>query len=119
MGPINTRRAWIAAATATISSAIGAKTAIAQGPQDSLKSVIPDPNHREEVRLPNGKKQSDEILKMEFEKNLGDARELALMTRSLQEDLEKEDRFVLSLATLKKLDDIEKLTKRIRSRLKH
>jgi len=37
----------------------------------------------------------------------------------LKIDLEKNDRYVLSMATLKKTDDIEKLAKRIRSRLRH
>jgi hypothetical protein len=72
----------------------------------------------EEVRLPNGKKQQDEILKAEYEQNLKDAQDLVNLARSFEEDLEKDDRFVLSLSSLKKLDDMEKLTKRIRGRLK-
>jgi cell division septation protein DedD len=47
-----------------------------------------------------------------------DAQELVSIAKSFEEDLEKDDRFVLSLSSLKKLDDIEKLTKRIRGRLK-
>jgi hypothetical protein len=72
----------------------------------------------EDVRLPNGKRQQDEILKADYEKNLKDARELSDLARSLQEDLEKNDRFVLSVGTLKKTDDIEKLARKIRGRLK-
>ena len=68
--------------------------------------------------LPNGKKQSDEILKAEYEKNVKDAQELVDTARAFEEDLEKDDRYVLSLSSLKKLDDIERLTKRIRSRMK-
>lgn len=71
-----------------------------------------------EVTLPNGKKQADEILKADYQKNLKDVRNLAELSHSVQEDLEREDRFVLSLGTLKKLEDIEKLAKRIRGRLK-
>jgi hypothetical protein len=37
----------------------------------------------------------------------------------LKDDLEKNDHNVLSLATLKKTEEIEKLAKRIRDRLKH
>jgi hypothetical protein len=73
----------------------------------------------EETRLPNGKLQSDEILKAEYEANVKDAAELADLATQLKLDLEKNDRFVLSMATLKKTDDIEKLAKRIRSRLRH
>jgi len=79
----------------------------------------PAPNDPpEEVRLPNGKKQQDEILKAEYEQNVRDARDLVSLSKSFEEDLEKDDRFVLSLSSLKKLDDMEKLTKRIRGRLK-
>jgi hypothetical protein len=72
-----------------------------------------------EVVLPNGKSQKDEILKAEHRDNLKDAAELAGLAAQLQADLEKDDRFVLSVATLKKTDDIEKLAKRIRTRLRH
>ena len=72
----------------------------------------------EDVRLPNGKKQKDEILKAEYEQNVKDAQELLNIARSFEEDLEKDDRYVLSLSSLKKLDDMEKLTKRIRGRMK-
>jgi hypothetical protein len=73
----------------------------------------------EDVILPNGKSQRDEILKAEHQQNLKDAAELAELAEQLKIDLEKDDRFVLSMATLKKTDDIEKLAKRIRARLRH
>jgi NH3-dependent NAD+ synthetase len=71
-----------------------------------------------EIRLPNGKKQMDEILKNDYEKNLQDARDLTSLARSLEQDLEKSEAFVFSLTSLKKLDDMEKLTRRIRARMK-
>jgi hypothetical protein len=73
----------------------------------------------EDARLPNGKLQRDEILKAEFQKSLEDARELSKLAEALKIDLEKNDRYVLSIATLKKTEDIEKLAKRIHDRLKH
>jgi hypothetical protein len=73
----------------------------------------------QEQRLPNGKLQRDEILRAEHAANIKDAAELAQLAEQLKIDLEKNDRFVLSMATLKKTDDIEKLVKRIRSRLRH
>jgi len=72
-----------------------------------------------DVVLPNGKSQKDEILKAEHQQNLKDAAELADLAEQLKIDLEKNDRYVLSMATLKKTDDIEKLAKRIRARLRH
>jgi hypothetical protein len=73
----------------------------------------------EDARLPNGKLQRDEILKAEFQKSREDARELSKLAEELKSDLEKNDRYVLSIATLKKTEDIEKLAKRIHDRLKH
>jgi hypothetical protein len=71
------------------------------------------------VHLPNGKRQQDEILKVEHEQNLKDAARLAELAQQLQLELEKNDRFVLSLDVLKKTDEIEKLARKIRSRLRH
>jgi hypothetical protein len=69
--------------------------------------------------LPNGKSQREEILKSEHEQNVKDAAQLADLAQQLREDLEKNDRYVLSIATLKKTDEIEKLAKKIRARLRH
>ena len=79
----------------------------------------PPPPSPEETRLPNGKLQRDEILKAEYEKSLQDSRELAKLAGELKTDLEKNDRYVLSLQTLKKTEEIEKLAKRIHDRMKH
>lgn len=72
-----------------------------------------------DVRLPNGKVQRDEILKAEHQQNLKDAARLADLAEQLKADLEKNDRYVLSISTLKKTDEIEKLVKNIRARLRH
>jgi hypothetical protein len=73
----------------------------------------------DDIQLPNGKSQRDEILKLEREQNIKDAAQLAQLAEDLKVDLEKNDRFVFSLNTLKKTDDIEKLAKKIRSRMRH
>ena len=72
----------------------------------------------DEPRLPDGRSQKEEILKSEHAKSLEDAGELMKLTEELKIDLEKNDRHIVSVKTLKKLDDIEKLAKRIRGRLK-
>ena len=86
-------------------------------PAQNNPPIVPN-NQDDEIRLPSGRKQKDEILKADYEQNLKDAQELVTISKSFEEDLEKDDRYVLSLASLKKLDDIERLTKRIRTRLK-
>lgn len=84
-------------------------------PAQSTKNPITDPA---DTRLPNGKSQREEILKADHEKSVEDAGKLMELTEELKIELEKNDRHVLSVAMLKKLDEIEKLTKRIRSRLR-
>ena len=75
---------------------------------------VPEP----EVRLPNGKLQRDEIVKSEYEKSLQDAAELIRLSEDLKADLEKNSAFVVSIPSIKKTEEIEKLAKRIRSRMK-
>jgi hypothetical protein len=72
----------------------------------------------EDVRLPSGKLQREEILKYDYQKSLEDARALSKLADELKLDMEKNDYNVLSLATLKKVDEIDKLAKRIHDRLK-
>jgi hypothetical protein len=73
----------------------------------------------EDVRLPSGKLQRDEILKAEHQKSLEDARQLSRLADELKLDLERNDRNVLSISLLKRTEEIEKLAKKIHDRLKH
>ena len=85
-----------------------------QGPPERrLPSETP-----EDVRLPNGKLQREEILKADYQKTLEDARALSKLSDELKADLEKSDYNVLSVGTLKKIDDINRLAKRLHDRLK-
>ena len=95
---------------------LGGVLGLAQHADDA--PTVPNTN-TPDVRLPNGKMQRDEILKAEHQENLKDAAKLAELAQDLKESLERDDRYVLSLSTLKKTDDIEKLVKKIRARLRH
>src|SRR5579883_49440 len=90
--------------------------AIARGGDQAARP--PDDSQRD-ITLPSGKSQRDEILKAERDENIKDAAQLVELAQQLQQDLEKNDRFVLSLSTLKKTDEIEKLARKIRSRMRH
>ena len=76
------------------------------------RQAEPDP------KLPDGRSQKEAILKADHAKSLEDAGELMKLSENLKIDLEKNDRHVLSVGTLKKLDEMEKLVKRIRGRMK-
>ncbi len=78
-----------------------------------------EPQERDKpARLPNGRLQQEEILKAEHEKNITDIAQLLKLAEELQDEMLKNDRHVLSLTSLKKTEEIEKLIKRIRTRLK-
>ena len=72
-----------------------------------------------DVQLPSGKSQRAEILKAEREQNIKDTAQIVDLAKDLQQELEKNESYVLSMTSLKKTDEIEKLAKRIRSRLRH
>jgi hypothetical protein len=94
-----------------------ASAVLAIGQVDTrMADAPPKPN---DVRLPNGKLQQDEILKADHEKSVKDAAQLIELSESLKKELEKDDSHVLSIASLKKTEEIEKIAKRIRARLKH
>ena len=78
-----------------------------------------DQQQDDDVKLPNGKSQKEEILKAEFEQNTKDSAQLVDLAQQLQQEIEKQGYSVVSMSTLKKTDDIEKLVKRIRGRLRH
>jgi len=94
---------WLAAALATLSA-----------PQE----VPPPPTPDRDIRLPSGKSQQEEILKADHQKDLKDAAQLIELSEQLKAELEKNDRHVLSISSLRKTEQIEKLAKRIRSRLR-
>lgn len=68
--------------------------------------------------LPGGRNQTEEILKAEHQKSLQDAVELVRLSRQLRMELERNDRYVVSVSSIKKTEEIEKLARRIRARLK-
>lgn len=68
--------------------------------------------------LPSEQLSQEETRKANYEKSLQDVRELAKLAEDLKTELEKSDRFTISLTSVKKAEEIEKLAKRIRGRIK-
>jgi hypothetical protein len=71
-----------------------------------------------DVKLPSGKSQREAILKSEHEKSLRDVSEIRELAESLEEELKENDYHVLPIPALKKAEEIEKLAKRIKGRLR-
>lgn len=78
---------------------------------------VAPPGQAPEPRLPSGRSQREAMLKAEYEKTLEEAGRLVELAESLKIELEKNDRHVLSVSSLKKAEELEKLAKRIRKRL--
>ena len=107
---------WFRRCALVVSFTALSSLAVSQSGRGTMDPSIPG---QADSHLPNGKLQRDEILKAEHEQNIKDAAQLVDLAQQLQQEIEKNDRFVLSLGTLKKTDDIEKLVKKIRSRMRH
>jgi hypothetical protein len=71
-----------------------------------------------DLRLPSGKSQRQEILKADHAKSKADAAELVTLAQELQEELEKSEHQVLNVKLVKKAEDIEKLARKIKDRMK-
>jgi len=75
-------------------------------------------NPDEDAKLPNGKSQREEIVKEDYKKNLEDAAQLAKLAEELKADLEHGDKNIVSIKNIKQTEEIEKLARGIRGRLK-
>jgi hypothetical protein len=62
--------------------------------------------------------QMEEILKADRAKSIEDAGQLVKLSVELQTELEKNSKNVLSVTALRKAEEIEKIAKRIRGRLR-
>ena len=93
--------------------AVFAALCLAQAPPE------PEPAGEPQGKLPSGKLQRDELLKQELAENRKDAAQLVELAQQLRGDLEKNSRYVFSLADRRKAEDIERLAHRIRTRMQH
>jgi hypothetical protein len=73
---------------------------------------------RPDVLLPSGKSQRQEILKADFAKTKADAAQLLDLAQQLKQELDRDDHNVLDLRAMKNAEEIEKLAKRIKDRMK-
>lgn len=89
-------------------------------PSGEAPAAVAFQEHEEaaDIKLPSGKSQREEILKQDYQKAIEEAGKLVKLAEDLKAELEREDAHVLSLASLKKTEEIEKLARKIRGRLR-
>jgi len=91
------------------------------GPQDlpdNQHLPIPKTKEEEDARLPNGKSQRDEIARQEHADAMKDVDTLVATAQELRDELKHAGNFVVPVTSLRKTEEIEKLAKKIRGRLK-
>ena len=86
--------------------------------QDPHSPPVLNPDTPNILRTPDGRNRTEMILKADHEASLKDVASMRRLLEDLKIDMEKNDRHILSVSSLKKLDEIEKLAKRIRGRMK-
>jgi hypothetical protein len=92
---------------------------VTAGDQDPLDlPPIAPPDQPRDLKLPNGKSQRDEIAKADYKKNLQDAVMLVELSQEIRGELQQSDAYIVPLKTVKKLEDLEKLSRNMRGRLK-
>lgn len=77
----------------------------------------PHPQGQQEIP-PTVKPTHDAIIKDDYKRNLQDATTLARLADELKSELENGDKYVVSVKTMKKAEEIEKLARNIHARLK-
>jgi Zn-dependent oligopeptidase len=85
---------------------------------DQPKTRFPHDGETDQ-KLPNGKSRNDAIAKQQHEAALKDANNLLQAAQDLKEELERAGDFVVPVSSVKKTEEIEKLARRIRGRLKN
>jgi hypothetical protein len=78
----------------------------------------PDPEKDEDTRLPNGKSQKDAISKEAHEEALKEVDSLVQLAEDLRYELKHNGEYVVAVSSLKKTEEIEKLARKIRGKLK-
>lgn len=89
-----------------------------QFPDEQPQRRLPFPDvGDEDKKLPNGKSQKDAMAREKHEQALKDASELVTVAEQLRDELKKAGDYVVPVSSVRKTEQIEKLAKKIRSRL--
>ena len=83
-----------------------------------LVAPVALPQWPKEPRLPSGKSRNLAILKADFERSKKDIAEILQLAKELQEEVEKNEEFVIDLRSIRKAERIERLSRNIKNRMK-
>jgi hypothetical protein len=89
-----------------------------QDPQNQRRPLPIPPAPDEDTRLPDGKSQKNAIAKQQHEEALKDVNDLLAVAQELKDELQKAGNYVVPVSSVKKTEEIEKLARKIRGRLK-
>lgn len=101
-----------------LSSAVVSAQDPDQQPDPRNPRILRAPDPDEDQKLPNGKSQKDEIAKQDHQEAMKEAESLVSMAQELRDELKKAGDYVVPVESVKKTEEIEKLARRIRGRLK-
>lgn len=106
-GTAGPRREFLRIGLALLPATLAAQTAGGGRAMSDARAVaIPE--------VTDAQKQS--ALRADYDENVRDARALTALAKSIELELDNDGQNVLSLGMLKKLDDVDKITKRMRLR---
>ena len=71
-----------------------------------------------DVKLPNGKSRNNAIARDEHKKALAEAAQLVTLSEQLRDEVQKAGEYVVPVGAVRKTEEIEKLARKIRGRLK-
>jgi mitochondrial fission protein ELM1 len=74
--------------------------------------------HESDDRLPNGKSRSNAIAQSEHKKALEEADQLIEMAQDLKKQIDKAGMYVVPMTAVRTTEEIEKLARKIRGRLR-
>jgi hypothetical protein len=90
----------------------------AQQQEPDTRRTLPDPDAADDRRLPNGKSQKDAISKQSHEEALKEVEALIQVAEDLRDELKHSGEYVVAISSLRKTEEIEKLARHIRGKLK-
>jgi hypothetical protein len=105
---------------ALLSLLVSPLAAAAQEQEDQHRLTLPeDPKGDKDQKLPNGKSRNDAIAKKQHEDAMRDVDDLVSAAQELKQELEHAGNYVVPVSSVRKTEEIEKLARRIRGRLKN